>query len=149
MKKELISYTNISGKEQRKLTTTKIAYELLLIFKNHIGRNNGITRDKLFKKLFKEDYDDNNLKHYIYWDFVKKAMNLLRKKSNCFIISKQSNNQYKYFVVKTVSDSDIYVKHTDNIVKRINTMQKKCIQAGIESWYKQPWELHYNIKQIK
>ena len=125
--------------------TDKIATQLIVLMKEHIGISNAIDSKDLFHKLFKFSYDDNMPSHWMLWEFTKKAMHNLRARSNCFISSARvdvgDSRQYIYFVVKDTQDADIYINTLDKLMKRMEYMQKRCARSVIEKWHKQEWQI--------
>ena len=124
------------NKGNLKLQTTKMIAEKMI----HIGEDKAITKRKLFYTLFKESYDDNNLKHYVMWEFAKKAMHLLRTKTKCFVISKR-DDVFKFFVPKTDDENWYYIK----AMKAMKARSRKAIR---EEWYREEWTLP-NTKRRK
>ena len=118
-------------------TTNAIAVRLLDIFQNHISEANAIGRENLFKTLFGHYPKDEDLGDYLRWDFTRKAMHLLRQKSNCFIVNKYEDRDSLFFVVKTDKDAAYYIDRLDRNIKSMKLMQKKVQKAVTEKWYQQ------------
>ena len=118
-------------------TTNAIAVRLLNISQNHISEINGIERGNLFKTLFGHYPKDEDLGDYLRWDFTRKAMHLLRQKSNCFIVNKYENRDSCFFVVKTDKDATYYIDRLERNIKSMKLMQKKVQKAVTEKWYQQ------------
>jgi hypothetical protein len=126
------------------LSPSKIKYEiakqLLLIFRKHIGFDNSITKDELFKKLFDKDYNPNDVKDYIRWDFVKKAMHLLRTKTKCFIITERYEGESYIYVINEIEEAKVYIDILDNNINKMRLMQKRAQKAIKEKWHKLDWD---------
>lgn len=139
----------LSGKEARELTTINLADALLDILTEHIGVNNAVTKEELFMLLFNKKFNDDDLRDYVRWDFVKKAMHKLRQKTKCFVVSTfdKVEQTWLFFVIKNKSDAQIYVDRLDNCIKRMRAMQKRAKKAAKEEWYKEDWLLTNNKQE--
>lgn len=139
-RKGLMSISGLSGLEKRRLTVNNIAETLLLTFRNHVGRSDAISRAKLYKHLFKRPYNDT-LADFVRWDFVGKALHILRQRSNCFITCELRGTEFYYFVVSTDQEAEIYVNRLENSIKKMRSMQKRAVRSVEERWYEQQWQL--------
>jgi hypothetical protein len=135
MKRALIKSRNRA--QLQKLTTANLAGKLLNILRYHIGFENAITKADLFKEVFKK-VDDDSLEDWIRWEFLKKAMHLLRVRSKCFVAGTNDNRTWKYFVVQTVDDANHYIAVLDNNIRKMRIMQKRALQAANEEWWRLP-----------
>ena len=127
---------------KREITQRQIADKLLDIFETHLGFEEAITKQKLFKRLFKHKYQDNNLADWVRWEFVKKAMNYCRRKSNCFIVGQRTSTGYEYCVVSSVYDAEKYINMLNNSIKKMHYMKKKALKAVEEQWCFEDWSFN-------
>ena len=137
----LTTTVSLSGKEKREYAVNNIAYKLLTILHKHISIDSGISQNKLFKKLFKVNYNDDNLKHFVMWDFVKKGMHKLRRDSNCFVVGKGYGLNRFYYVVTNNQDIQPYIDSLKNSIKRMQGMSKRGKKAVDQEWYQETWAI--------
>jgi hypothetical protein len=148
MKTDIIKNLHF-GVTQRSLTTRNIAEALLVIMQSHIGNENAILREDLFKKLFRHDYNDSNLRDWLRWEFVKRAMHFCRVFTNCFIGCKSINGNFSYFVLKSMDDAQFYHDMLENSIKKMRIMQKRAILSVRGEWYKDKWLIpEKKVRQI-
>lgn len=147
MKQEIVGFKKNMQKE---VTVKKIAYTVMSIMKKHIGHKNSICRTELFREIFKRKYNVDSLEHWLFWEFVKKAMNKLRRDSNCFIANRYSGmfGEWEYFVIADYADANMYIAKLDENIKRIKNMQKISYIAVKEKWYKQEWILDFKERKL-
>jgi hypothetical protein len=120
------------------LSREDIVEKMKKIFRNHIGRDNAITKAKLFKLVFGEPslYDPYEL--WFQWDRMRKAMNWLRRTTKYFVVSKIDDEHpsiWLYFVVKDDIDAEYYKNMLTNTKKKINYMMARCDKAVEEKFY--------------
>ena len=132
----------------KKLTTNNIALKLMKIFEKHIGNQNAITRGQLFKRIFGRR-EEISLVDKLRWDYVKKAMHLLRSRTKCFIGSKRENGIWKYFVLETEEDAMFYIDNLERNIKRMRIMQRKAMKATQEKWHRIDWLKEHKIQRLK
>lgn len=130
------------------LTYNKISVSLLTVFKKHIGEENSITKEDLFKKIYEIEYDVRSPAHYMLWEFVKRSMNKVRRESKCFISSKQNGHSTDYFVVKDQEDADYYIKRLTQTIKKMKYMMNRAQKSVDEKWYREGWQLKYQEKKM-
>ena len=134
-------------KEVRQISIQKISLRLLNAMKDHIGYGNHISKERLYKKLFGSEYDDNSPSSWMLWEFTKRAMRQLRTRSNCFIANtKTPDNRYVFFVVSNQVDANYYIEQLDRSIKNMRHMQQRVARAARERWHLQKWEIGY--KQV-
>jgi len=126
--------------EAKKLTIKNIARELLVIFKDHIGQEKEIDRTLLYRELFGRKYR-KTLADELRWDYTRMAMNMLRKRSNCFIGQRIVDDKYTYFVLKNNNDLERYEKVIKNAIKKMLILKKRAKVSVTERWYQQEWIL--------
>lgn len=132
------------------LIINELANQMLKIFTKHVGAENAISKEKLFKLIFGHYYQAEDLKDYLLWDFTRRALTLLRTRSNCFVVSRNMGSDYFFWVLKEKSDAEYYVNMLDKNVKKIRNMQARAITAYEEKWYKNNWTIeHKQIKQLR
>jgi hypothetical protein len=131
---------SVQTKDFKKITISKISDILLKLMKLHIGDVSAITKEDMYKFLFKENIDDS-LKAWIRWDFVKKAMHKCRLRSKCFIVSRRlENGQYIYYV--PINNAEIMPYHNmlDRNISKMEYMKKRAEKSIKEQWYRKDWE---------
>lgn len=133
--------TSISGKERREMTVTLIANQLLQRFMTHIGKDHAISRDMLFRQLYKHPYSDNDLADYLRWDFTKRAMHYCRKYTKCFIACENRHGEFYFFVLKDNEDANVYIARLHQSIRQMHTMMKRAQKAVDDKWYHERWEL--------
>lgn len=139
-----------SGPVKRGLAIHGIAYALVHIMKSHVGYGRRITKDNLFRKLFKHEYNDNDLGDYVRWMFAKRSMHLLRQRTKCFIASKQVDDEFYFFVVEDDKDAQIYVDRLEACIKKMRFMQTRARKAATDDWAHQEWMLPtYWVKKLE
>jgi len=143
----IITTVSFTGKEKREYAVNNIAYKLLTILQYHCGEEKGITQTDLFKKLFGVYYNDDDLKHFVMWDFVKKAMHRLRRDSNCFIVGNGYSRSRIYYVATTSNNLLPYIKLLKNSIKRMQAMTRRGTKAVNEKWYNQSWEIQEKTRR--
>lgn len=142
--------TELSGMEQRQVTIRAIAGVLIKKFQRHIGHENCIPHEDLFRELFKHEYKDTNLADVIRWDFTKKAMHYLRKYTHCFIVSQHEQDGFVFWVAKTDADAQVYIRRLDRSIAAMRYMQRKVQTSVMEHWYKESWTLPSpTVKRIR
>jgi len=143
MKTDLLK--NLSfGVGQRSMTTRNIAEAVLVLMQNHIGYDNNISKNDLFYKLFRKELNDNDIKDWLRWEFVKKAMHFCRVYTNCFIGLKSENGTYKYFVLSNENDLSYYNDMLENSIRKMKLMQIRARKSIKEEWYKDKWLISKN-----
>lgn len=119
------------------ISARELSQKILQIMRKYIGRNNLISQTEMFKRLFGSPSNYSDLQIWFMLDRMRKAMNWLRKTSYCFVVTKRTqHNTYSYFVVRDYNDAEIYVNHLEKVKGRINFMQKRCLKAVEEQFWK-------------
>ena len=147
-KKALAMIPNRKQLQQlKRLTVTNIGMKLLNIFTNHIGSENAISRAALFRKVFGRA-ELPSLADEFRWDYVKRAMHLVRQRTKCFIGSMRERSTWKYFVLRTQSDAQHYIDTLERNIKRMRVMQRKATKSVEEKWHRLDWKADAQ-RQIK
>lgn len=121
-------------------TTLIVGDRLLSIMKSHIGQEQGIARNALFKQVYGVSPDSlKELEEFVLFDIFKKAMHRCRQRTKCFITNKTVNNLVYYFVVKDRSDVACYSALVNRSIKAMRAMERKAFKAVREHWYKADW----------
>jgi len=123
----------------KRLTVTNIGMKLLNIFTDHIGAENAISRAALFRKVFGRA-ELPSLADEFRWDYVKRAMHLVRQRTKCFIGSMKERSTWKYFVLRTESDAQFYIDTLERNIKRMRVMQRKAMKSVEEKWHRLDWK---------
>jgi hypothetical protein len=129
MKKDLIpkevSNTIIANFHKRQHRTNSLALGMTEhIFPNCIGIENAITKEDLFRMIFKQTYTGSDT-HWLWWEFTKKAMLKIRQSAHCFVIWQKDGPTYKYFVPCNREEAAIYKDGLTKMEKRIGFMKRK------------------------
>jgi hypothetical protein len=120
------------------LTTHNIAYKMLGIFANHVGKENAITRAKLFRVVFNRP-EKESLSGELRWEFCRRAMHLLRVRTRCFIGSRFNGRTWEYFVLRSHSDADEYCSVLENNIRKMRAMQMRAKKAVDGKWHEVNW----------
>jgi len=112
-----------------------MALYISVYLKNAIGRENAISKEDLFKAIFKKKMDES-LADWARWEYVKKGMRYLRTKSKCrfFISPIKQNGQIFFYLVNSENDAKPYIDLLQKNVAKIKYMQRKAKKAGMEAW---------------
>lgn len=122
-------------------STRQIAADIFNIMKGHVGQNNGIDRDELFKQVFgKNRKQFNQFQQFTLNLLLLRVIHYLRVRSNCFIASKHVNKSRVYFVLKDLKDLEVYRTQTNNNIAGIRSMQRRADNSVRESWHKKDWD---------
>lgn len=145
VRKELLTQEQLkplSKKMFDKLTIPNLMVRLMEIFKDHIGHKKWISKNDLFKEIFKR-YPQDSLEDWVRWQYVKQAMHRCRTRTKCFISSKyyDDTRTWNYFVVKTEVDAQAYINTLERSIKKMRFMQKHVMKSVKERWHSQKWEL--------
>ncbi len=138
MKRAKISSMKLN--EKTKLTVKNVALSVMSIMKEHIGRNNAVSKRVLFRKVYAKTYDTDDTFDFLRWDTLRRALHLLRASSNCFVIGTNDRGDWEYFVISTQSDAQLYITQLDNAIVRMKKMQARALRSIEKGWYKQPWQ---------
>jgi len=118
-------------------TREELCAKLKTIFKKHIGRENPITKQTLYTRVFgsPENYDAYEL--WYNWMKMRTAMNWLRRTTKYFIVSKPSEQYqtiWEYFIVVDDTDADTYRNLLTGTRKKINYMLRRVDKAIQENF---------------
>ncbi len=132
-----------SGREIRiDATIRTIAERLFKVMTNHIGIDDYISRDALFKKVYMVGMNDlPDLQTYVLQDLLRRAVHYCRTKTNCFIINTRVKANYYYFVVKNKHEAQVYSTMINKRIKNLKAIEKKCFKAVEQKWYKREWAI--------
>ncbi len=138
--KNIIKST-LSKEDQNKLkyvTTRKISVFLRLsVLPKCIGRENAITKEEIFKKVFKESYVETP-RHWLMWDFIRKGLHHCRKFSKCFVISEGVDWTRIYYIPVNDDEMRPYQDQMDSLIQRCRAMKRKAKKAIDSDWYLEP-----------
>lgn len=136
----------VKSEHQIRLTAKNIAIMLLDIMQEHIGFNNAISKDMLFKAIFKR-LPEKNLSDWLRWEFIKRAMHWCRLNTKCFIGSRRYNDRYYFFVIASMVDANYYIQNLEVSIAKMRYMQQKAHKAALEKWHLLDWK--QNLKGLK
>lgn len=114
-----------------------LADRSITMLKDHVGIENAISKEDFFKKIFNHPLDLNDLTDWVRWEILKKSLNYLRRKSNCFVIQ----HNHKIFVVSKNEEAKLYVQNLNRTINNIVKLQNRCVQSVEEQWFKEDFTL--------
>lgn len=132
--------------DKMRMTARNIAIQLLDLMRDHIGFSNAISKELLFKAIYKR-LPENNLSDWLRWEFIKRAMHWCRLNTKCFIGSRRYNKRWYFFVISNTADANYYIQNLETAIKKMRFMQQRAAKATIEKWYLQDWK--QNLKRLK
>ena len=124
-----------------------LADKVLKIMRGHVGVDNAITKQQLFKQVFGVEFSTSNYSHYFAYDILKSALHFCRKHTMCFIISKTNNRNVIFYVINSSNDVVAYHKDIDNKIKNMGAMKGRATTSVMEQWYKQAWQISNKFKK--
>jgi len=116
--------------------------------KDHIGEENHIYKHDLFKKIFKKECNETDIRDWLRWEFVRRAMHYCRVRTDCFIGSRNHDGFWSYFVLKDRLDASYYCDTLQNAIKKMNQMQVRALASVRQEWYKRQWKLPEQNKKL-
>ena len=132
---------NLMQTQTKSAIIVSLGDSLLDIMEDHIGFENRVGRNEIFKQIYKYDYKQSDIQDWLRWDFIKKAMRFCRSKTNCFIIMIKEGLEYKFFVAKTTREADMFCRHLDKNIAQLKAVQTRVHQSINERWYEQSWDV--------
>jgi hypothetical protein len=145
--KEIVRFTE--GNKKVRGNSSDLSFALMGIFKDHIGKDNAILKDDLFELLFNKPYDRTDFGDYLRWSIVGRTMNYLRKYSNCFIVSKQTNFMFSYYVLNSIEDANHYIKCRESTIKKMRTLEMKALEIVKNKLYELPFDLGFKQELLE
>jgi len=123
---------NITGdldSEESESTVHEIRRRLLLVFKNHIGRENAITPFDLFYSVYRVNPQSIDIYRRGYlWIILRRIIKEMRKDKTIFIV----NEKTRLYVLKTVEEC---YKLKNGIDRHIENL--KGIKAYADEWIRE------------
>lgn len=103
----------------------KLQLKILDIFKSHIGEENAISGEQLFKEIYNIKLDKTNVRHLYAVKNIQSRISKLRHKSFCFIQCKTRHRKSGlYFIPKRFSESSNYAQTlSKGIANRVKTVE--------------------------
>jgi len=133
---------SVKGKDgMRRTVAMAIAQGLLTLMRSHIGRKKAIGKPALFQAVYAEPYDPESYEHFAKWDYVKRAMHVLRARSNCFVIGECTEQGWTYFVVSSETEAGTYVTAVEHNVRGLRKLQKRAVVAAKQQWHTKEWKI--------
>ena len=125
-----------------------IIHRLLKIMRKHIGEDNKISRNNMFKKVYGMHPESvSELQEWMMWEFIKKAMHRMRQRTYCFIVSKPTSlsrygkgGVWHYWVANSGTDYIVYRDNIERNIRAMRAMVKKCDRAIRLRYYDRDWE---------
>jgi hypothetical protein len=118
----LMDYECLTNEEVLE-TIHNIRKKLIRIFQNHIGEENSINPNTLFKYVY--GFEPTTLDIYkrtYWWNVLKRCLSGLRKDNTLFVI----NNGFKLFVLKTQEESNKFKDRLDKDIKNLYNIKYKA-----------------------
>jgi hypothetical protein len=116
--------------------------KLMLVFQKHIGEENRISAQALFKKMYRVTYDDvTDLQYFLLCNQLSMAISRMRQETNCFVVRKGSF----MWVAKTKDDSKLFKRQTAERIKGLIMVANRCDRAVSEKWYRQSFSFTKRI----
>jgi len=112
-------------------------FKLKQLFKKHIGQRKAISQITIFKFVYGNYYNYNELQVFYLWHKLKQDMNWLRKSSNYFIGMMNMKGLWVYFIIKNYDDAKHYIEILKNTQKKCEYMINKCMEAVRRKQYKE------------
>ena len=131
------------------MKTRTISWALMDIFSEHKGEENAISQQELFRKVYRRKIIQSDLGDYARWEYIRRALHYLRRKSNCFVISKRTSNDYVFFVPTKLAEANLYVTALDNSINKMKLSQIRARKSITQKWYLQEWTLNDGTKNNK
>lgn len=131
--------TNIDWTE---ITRRNVSEQILSIMKTHIGKHKPISRKQLFFQIYGVSEDTvKELNKYIMNEIIFSSITLLRKKSNCFIVSCLNNQTWVYYVPKNQKELEPYIKRSNHHISMLKYLQYRGERSIKENWHLQSWAI--------
>jgi hypothetical protein len=121
-----------------KLTNKNVALVLADVLALHIGKQNAITKEKLFYKVYRKPYRKGYLQEFL-WDYIRKGLHYLRNKSFCFPIIDRTGRETLVYIPRREAEYKVYDDHLEECKKRIELMQQKAEIAQSQGWHRKSW----------
>lgn len=132
-------------------TINDIVGKLLILMKKHVGKENAISKRRLFIKVY--DYEPelfSELQEWMMWELIKKAMHRCRQRTHAFIVSQlRKTNEYStkshfggvwhYWVAEDITDFQTYRDNINRNIRAMKSMVNKCNKAVDQEWHKRDW----------
>jgi hypothetical protein len=111
--------------------------KLKKLFKEHIGREKGISQLFIFRHLYGDPSNYSDMEIFFIWAKIKHDMNWIRKTTKAFIGLERQASGWKYFVVKDQEDVDPYIALMSKCIERCRYMSRRAQKAVDEKFYKE------------
>ena len=122
------------------ITIRKVIFKLFKIMRQHIGRENAISREKLFISVYGiREEELNDLQYIALWDILKSAMHRCRQRTKCFITNHKVSGIYQYFVVRDRYDAGCYADLATRAIRQLTAMTSRAYKSAAERWCELEW----------
>ena len=124
----LIGFNSLTD-EEIFLELKDIQSQLKKVFKKHVGEENAISPQELFKEIFQvnPEYIDIFKRKY-WWDILKGMLRHLRSEENLFVINKKT----KLFVLSNEKECTDFKKIIDRDIESL-----KSVKIKADKWVRQ------------
>ena len=107
------------------LTTKNVVDVIFVIFRDHVGRDNAISKNKLYKKVFSKTFN-NSLEDFMRYEFLRRALHYCRLRTNCFIVSEWKGNDYFFYVLKNKEEMEHFQHKCREAIKGLEYVSKRA-----------------------
>lgn len=119
------------------VTQRTVAEQIMRVMKSHIGRDNCVEKEKLFKKTFGLYPEDvSPLNRQLLNDYFHRANTLLRSRSDCFIMHDYYGGESVYYVISDDNDLDVYRENTNKFIRGLQRMKQRAKRSVDNEWHK-------------
>jgi hypothetical protein len=112
-----------------------VSRKIIALMSKHIGRDNAISKRNVFKHFFGSPENYNQYQQAYLWQKLLAVMGYVRRKTKCFIVGEHKATDYYFFVAKTQTDANIYIKRAEDSINGLKGMQKRVQRAVDEKWF--------------
>jgi hypothetical protein len=106
------------------------------IMKNHIGRDNAISKIDFFEKCYGSIKQYNSFQQLYLWSKIISYLTRIRKSTKCFIVCEKIDIESKFYVLKTKNEADAYIKRSNMKIQGMKQMQARAEKSVKQKWYK-------------
>lgn len=125
----------LTRKPTQQLNNTELRQQVVGVMKEHLGKENAITQQDLFKKIYGNPEHFSDLELLGKWMAIRQSLHYLRKNSYCFVVSQHNNGTMEFFVIKDKADADVYKVQIVNQIEKAMAMVKKAYIAADKKYY--------------
>jgi hypothetical protein len=122
------------AKSKRLLVKNEVKNKMITLFKNHIGKENGITSTSLFYYFHNVSALSVDVyKRIFMWGVIKRILHNLRLNNELFVVSEHNN----FFVLSNKEERLKFHERLSGMKKGITRMQKNAKKWVDEKKYEE------------